>query len=1039
LGAVEYALLGPLTVTRRGAPVDVGGTRLRLLLVTLLIRAPRVAPIDDLVDALWGDDPPANARATVQTYVSQLRRALSPDDPVETVAPGYRLAAEPTSIDSRQFEQLATEGRRAASAGDLVGGRGLLERALALWRGAALAEFRDREFAQAEAVRLEELRASTEEVRWTVALQLGEGPNLVGELETAVAEQPLRERRWELLMLALHHSGRSADALRTYRRAAALLDRELGIEPGAELRRLEERILLGDPSLGGPVSVGGRHNLPAARNRFVGRQTELAELRTVLPASRLVTLTGPAGTGKTRLAVELARGLVSQHPDGVWLAELASLPSPDGVAARLAESVGMPAPRDKSVADALCEWLVARRPVLVIDNCEHVVDAVAALVDRLLDNAAGLRVLATSREPLGIDGEVVWPVPPLDLPPATAGVDELVSHPAGELFIDRARAVEPRFQLTPDVAVTIARIVRRLDGLPLAIELAAARVASLPVAEIEHRLDDRFTLLKRTGRATAARHRTLAAAVEWSYDLLTGDEQVLLQRLAAFAGSFDLAAATAVVVRDPVTPESLVDLLDGLVRKSLVVAEHHGAGEVRYRLLETIRDFAREAAPAADAYANRLRHAEYVADLVERLAADLDRDLVAIVRSFEWLDRVADDMRAALRWTIDHAELALALRIAAAPGHYWWARGWLGEARRWLEEALAASMDAAVPSDLVVRAQLRTAYHATWLFDLERARELFELVRADAGRRQDRSMEASALFGLGHVHWLQGEWDETRRFTTQSLELAEQTGEPRDLIHARQTLAALDLRQGDLAAAEAQLDAVVEMASSARGHWMSWIDYDRGILYTRQGRYHEAEELLSALLETLRDLNSTGEQGPLLRDLAHLHLLTGQLERARAEIEKSLELSGRSGDRWGIAATMAVAGVVLAMLDDPTASAVSHRGRELFAALRDPWGVAWADLAVAHSAPEPGVAQRHAEQAVRGYRRLGDRWGEAEALEAWALRAAAPAEATRLRGQADELRGLLGVPVPPIWVARRQRSGTGLSPDPDRESRSTGR
>jgi predicted ATPase/DNA-binding SARP family transcriptional activator len=1040
LGTVEYALLGPLAVTRHGAPVEVGGARLRLLLVALLVRAPRVVPLEVLVDALWGDDPPPNAKPTVQTYVSQLRRVLAPEDPVETIAPGYRLVADPASIDSRQFEQLAAEGRRTAAAGDLVGGRGLLERALALWRGAALAEFRDREFAQAEAVRLEELRASTEEVRWTVALQLGEGPNLVGELETAVAEQPLRERRWELLMLALHHSGRSADALRTYRRAAALLDRELGLRPGSELRHLEERILLGDPSLGGPVSVGGRHNLPAARSRFVGRQAELAELRTALAASRLVTLTGPAGTGKTRLAVELARGLVAQHPDGVWLVELASLSSADGLAARLAEAVGMPAPREKTLVDTLCEWLAARRLVLVVDNCEHLVEAVAGLLDRLLDTAAGLRVLATSREPLAIDGEVVWPVPPLDLPPAAAGTDELVTHPAGELFIDRARAVEPRFRLTADVAGTIARVVRRLDGLPLAIELAAARVASLPVAEIEHRLDDRFTLLKRTSRTAAERHRTLAAAVEWSYELLLADEQILLHRLAAFAGSFDLSAATAVTVAGPVTPTSLVDLLDALVRKSLVVAERHDDGGLRYRLLETIRDFAREVTPASDAYTNRLHHAEYVADLVERLAADLDRDPNTVARSFRWLDRVADDMRAALKWAIDNLEATLALRIAAAPAYYWAARGWLEESHRWLEEALSVSSDhGAAPADIVVNAQVRTAYNAMWLFDLDRARELFESVRSDADRRQDRSMEASALNGLGHVHWLQGEWDAARRLGLRSLQLAEAAGQLQTIVHARQALAALDLRQGNLAGAEAHLAAAEEPASADPENWLSWIDYDWGILYTRLGRYSEAEARLSALLQTLTDIDSMGEQGPVLRDLAHLHLLTGQVEQAREEIEKSLELSGRSGDRWGAAATMAVAGMILAVLNDPTAAALSHRGRELFEALRDPWGSAWAELAVAHSAPDPAVAQQHAEQAVRTYRRLGDRWGEAEAFEAWALRAGEPAAAVRLCEQADDLRRQLGVPVPPVWMARRGGSVSRRSPDPDPETRSTGR
>ncbi|MFI1166726.1 ATP-binding protein [Streptomyces sp. NPDC020801] len=606
---MRFGILGPLDIrTDDGTPVDPGGPRPRALLTLLLLDAGRTVTAQRLTDGLYGAEPPAGAVGALQSQISRLRRRLGPQTPVEATPAGYRLAVAPEAVDAHRFELLAGQGRAALAAGDPARAAARLREALALWRGPALPDLPD---AHAETARLTELRLAATQDRVEADLTLGGGPELVPELRALLAAHPLSERLYGQLMRALHAAGRAAEALTVYERARRTLADELGADPSGELSALHLELL----QSGGTVPA--RPRLPAQLTRFVGRDAELARIRALLPESRLVTLTGPGGAGKTRLAIEAAHGRDDAH-----LVELAPLTDgtqiPYAVLAALGVREGFRQPSANATGRLLAA-LEDRAALLVLDNCEHLVEDAARVCALLLGACPGVRVLATSREPLGITGEVLVPVPPL--PP----------EPATELFLDRARAVRPGF----DGHARVADICRALDGLPLAIELAAARLRTLDVDELADRLGDRFRLLTRGDRTKAPRHRTLRAVVEWSWDLLDDEERELARRLTVFSGGATLDAVGAVC--DVPYPE---DLLASLVEKSFLEVF-----EGRYRMLETIRAFA--SAGLAGARALRDAHAAYFLRLAERAEP--------YVRSGEqlpWLERL----------TAEHGNLDAALR-----------------------------------------------------------------------------------------------------------------------------------------------------------------------------------------------------------------------------------------------------------------------------------------------------------------------------------------------------------------------------------------
>ena len=510
------------------------------------------------------------------------------------MVPATSRAVDPGQVDAHRFTSLIQQAR--AAAGDSPTAAGLYAEALALWRGPALADFASQPWAMAEMTHLEELRLAAIEERISLELDRGRHSELVDELEQLATSNPLRERVHGQLMLALYRCGRQADALAAYRRLQQTLDDQLGLDPSTDLRDLEQAILRQDARLGAPARdlPGPLTNLPVRVTSFVGRERQLTQLSELLGAHRLVTLTGPGGAGKTSLALQAAGAAAERYPDGVWLVRLAGVGSPAAVAEVVAESVGAQRPAG-GVVDSLVGFLRNRSAMVVLDNCEHLIDACAELAERLLTSGARLRLLVTSREPLRVPGEVQLAVPPLACPPPDITLERLRDYDAARLFLDRALSVQPDLLLDAATAADVGRICRQLDGLPLALELAAARVASLTIADLAARLDDRFRLLTGGARTAEARQKTLRATVDWSHQLLTSSERVLFRRLSVFRGGWTLEAATAVVADELLPAEAVLDLSAALVDRSLVLAETGQPGG-RFRMLETLRQYATERA-----------------------------------------------------------------------------------------------------------------------------------------------------------------------------------------------------------------------------------------------------------------------------------------------------------------------------------------------------------------------------------------------------------------------------------------------------------
>jgi predicted ATPase/DNA-binding SARP family transcriptional activator len=664
---MRFGVLGPIEVRLPdGSPVAVGGPQVRALLAMLLLDAGRPVSVTRLADGLYGDDVPGDAAHALQSQVSRLRHGLSGGATVEFGPAGYRLVADPEAVDAHRFTELAGRGKRAL--GDPASAAALLGEALGLWRGPALADVLDAPFAGAVAARLADERLAVVEDRAEAALALGQHHAVAAELAELVEAQPLRERARALLMRALSASGRQAEALAVFEEARRLLADELGVDPSAELADAHLAILRAEPAV---------RRVPAQLTSFVGREPELRRLATALGTSRLVTLTGPGGAGKTRLAVEV------RLPGDVCFVDLSPLGDGAQVAPAVAGALGLRAsgpPEDRLVA------ALADRPLLVIlDNCEQVIAGAAGLVHRLLASCPALRVLATSREALGITGEVLFPVGQLAVPAPDAGLAEASASPAVRLFGDRAAAVRAGFIVDAATVGAVRRICAALDGLPLAIELAAARLRSLTLDEVDARLADRFRLLSRGERTAAPRHQTLRAVVEWSWELLDPAEQALARRLTVFAGGATLVAAERVCALDDV-PGVLGDLVD----KSLVEA-HDG----RYRMLETIRVYCAERLADAEETGFLRAHAQCFTTLAEAGDQQLRGP-----DQLGWLTQLAADhgnLLAALRWAVT-GDQALALRLVAALSWFWWLRGLRGEAAP-LALALLGGLGDDVPAE----------------------------------------------------------------------------------------------------------------------------------------------------------------------------------------------------------------------------------------------------------------------------------------------------------------------------------------------------
>jgi predicted ATPase/DNA-binding SARP family transcriptional activator len=742
----EFGVLGPLEVREDGQPVEIGSRKQRMLLAALLVTPNRIVPTETLVSLLWDDHPPASVDVTLRSLVSRIRRSLGPGGRcLQARHGGYLLRIDPGLIDAVAFERLAARGRASLDQGRRAEALTLLRDALALWRGPALADIADRDVGRPTASRLEDARADATEDLVDAELAAHRPEQALHHLESQLAAHPLRERAWGQLMLGLYRLGRQADALAAYRRLRATLRDELGVEPNPHLRRLQGQILRQDPELDmssePPAQVTAPHNLPAALTPLVGRVDELAELDAQLSATRLLTLTGVGGAGKTRLALQLATDVRTRFADGAQLIELAPLTEDDRLAAEVAAALGVSSAGARSptdLDDRLGQHLHDRRMLLVLDNCEHLVAAAARMVTAILKAGPNITVVATSREPLGVGGEVVWPVPPLSLPPPGApDPDELDASEAVKLFCQRARAAQVGFGLTSENAAAVAQICRRLDGIPLALELAASRMRVLGAKQIADRLDDRFALLSAGDRTALPRHQTLHATMDWSYQLLAPDEQAALRALAVFPASFDLAAADAVI-----DTSGSPDLLFRLVDKSVVVARRRD-DEIRYELLETVRSYAERLSGAGETNAARCRHREHFTALVAH-----QRALTANWDSASWNHTLATEQsnfRAAITSALAQHDIDGALLIVNGLWSYWVWAGW-AEPLDWLDRALAANAG----HDLVARCEATLALAAltTWweLGTPERSTQLFADARALAETADDDNCRARVRF-----------------------------------------------------------------------------------------------------------------------------------------------------------------------------------------------------------------------------------------------------------------------------------------------------
>lgn len=948
---MEFRILGPVEVEVDGTLVTIAPKE-RVLLAVLVVSAGEVVSVQRLIHELWGSDPPADARNAVQLLVSRLRKALGPHGRqlLVTQRPGYVLQARSDEVDAQRFEALLRQAREVRAERPAEASL-LLDEALRLWRGPVLAGLTDHDFARLEGVRLDELRVVATEEKIAADLELGDHDELVPRVRELVEQHRLRERLHGLLMLALYRAGRQSEALDVFRAARHLLADELGVDPGAQLQQLHERILRQDPELATPSATGPAQpaqHLPLRLTSFVGRDVEQRIVRKLLSTHRLVTVVGAGGVGKTSFAVEVGRQVQPSFPDGVWFVDLSVRREASFVARALADALGLAAdgaagPTDLDWTQRLCQLLRPRSLLVVMDNCEHLLDACATLTQRLLRACPDLRVLATSRERLGIAAETAWTLPPLGLPHDAHSPEDLRAQEAVRLFSDRAAAACGEFTLTPSTAETVGHICELLDGLPLAIELAAALARVLPLRDLATRLDDdRFRLLDAGSRSDEPRHRTLRAAIDWSYELLTPPECVMFRRLAVFPGSWTIDAADAVCDGDVPSGVDTLGLVSRLVEQSLVVLE--GGDRAAYRMLETIRGYARERLVEAGELADvQRRHIDHVLQLAEAAAvAPASSGHIAA------LEAVSDDVAVAIQRAIRAEDRPTLLRLVGALGWYW-ATWRPREGRQHVHEAMAVgdfmpSRELGAALRASVLADSYTPTEST-LVDGRHSIELCERFGDPVGAATSRLLLAFVERQLG------GSCAEALALTDDAAAALGVHGDQWGQALAALTSFRLHLHCGALGRALVAGHDALRRFSTLGDPWGT--PWSRIWLATASRMHGDTDVAIRLCQQALADAD---QRLPYVTCLAHVELaglsaLRGEHERALDHCDRARERAAASGvgDAAGVAAN--VAGFV-ARLSARTADARDHHFAA-FAVFRE----VGSDIGVAQSLCGIGFAE----------------------------------------------------------------------------------
>jgi predicted ATPase/DNA-binding SARP family transcriptional activator/DNA-binding CsgD family transcriptional regulator len=909
--AVRVWLLGGFRVAVGSRTIEEDAWRLRkaAALVKLLTLAPgHRLHREQVMDLLWPDLGKKAASNNLRQALHAARRIL------HSTSGSRYLASEEESlvlcpggslwVDVEAFEEAALSARRSR---DSAAYRAALE----LYAGELLPGDRYEEWTDGRREELRQLYLALLIELAALYEEREEYEKGIEALQRMVSEEATREEAHASLMRLYALSGQRQEAILQYERLRNSLSQELGAQPGAESRRLYDEIRVGgslaapSPSAGGPSEeslASARHNLPDSLTSFVGREREMLEARRLLPMTRLLTVTGAGGSGKTRLALEVARSLVGAYPDGAWLVELAGLSEPDLVPQAVATTVEVREQPGRPLLDTLLDVLRDRELLLVMDNCEHLIDAAARVADALLHSCPRLRVLATSREPLGVRGEVLWQVPPLSLPNTDEepGVEGLMRYEAVRLFVDRARLRLLDFGLTRENAGAVARVCRKLDGIPLAIELATARMGALAVEQVAQRLEVSLDLLTDGSRTAEPRQQTLRATLDWSHNLLSEAERALFRRLSVFAGGWTLEAAEAVCSGGGIEQDGVLDLLGELVYKSLVVAGAPTGGAVRYRMLEPIRQYAREKLDeSGEASEVQGRHAAFFLTLAEEAEPEL-----AGPQQRLWVERLEgehDNLREALSWVLERGETELGLRFGGTLWRFWFAGGYLSEGIRWLEEALAGTD----PAPARVRALEGMGWLTQFQGDSERAEAAYEEMLELSREVGDKGNIATALNSLGTMAVARGDNEQATPLLEENLLVLRELESERNTatmikkFHALNLLGILAInREGDYVRGMALWEESLALAREAGDTFRVGTTLcNLGYAALMQGDHVRAMALSEEALALAHELGSAGGEifPETLVNLGLAALGQGDHERAAASFEEALVMSRSVG------------------------------------------------------------------------------------------------------------------------------------------------